>query len=91
MSSFPSSLRLTLRCREDGLSSRSDLGGHHERCAVFAREHGVGLGIVDERLARRVDVELAAEPVGDVTQVTVGAGKMSLLDVGVQETVVGAP
>ena len=69
----------------------SDLGRHDERCAVLAGEHGVGLGVVDERLGRGVDVQLAAEPVGDVAQVAVGAGEVALLDVGVQRACGRAP
>ena len=37
--------------------------GHHERLAVGAGQEPVRFGVVDERLGRRVDVELAAEPV----------------------------
>ena len=69
-------------------SPASHLGRHDERCAIFAREHGVGLGIVDERLGRGIDVQLAAQPVGDVAQVAIGAREMALFDVGVQELVV---
>ena len=65
-------------------SSTSDLGRDDERCAVLAGQHGVGLGVVDERLGRGVDVQLAAEPVGDVAEVAVGAGEVALLDVGVE-------
>ena len=68
--------------------NQSNLGRHDKRRPILAREHGVGLGVVDERLGRGVDVELAAQAVGDVAQVAVGARKVSLFDVGVQELVV---
>ena len=67
------------------------LAGTTNGCPVLAGEHGVGLGVVDERLGRGVDVQLAAEPVGDVAQVAVGAGEVPLLDVGVEELAVAGP
>ena len=69
----------------------SNLLRHDERLPVLAGQHGVGLGVVDERLGRGVDVELAAEAVGDVAQVAIGAREVALLDVGVQELVVAGP
>ena len=40
-----------------------------QTAAILASEHGIGLGVVDERLGGRVNVKLATQPVRDVAQV----------------------
>ena len=55
-----------------------------EQSAIFGGEHGVGGGIAHERFGRRIDVQLAAESIGDVAEMAIRAGDVTLLDVGVK-------
>ena len=64
------------------------LAGTTNGCLYLRVSIAVGLGIVDERLGRGIDMQLAAQPIGDIAQVAIGAGEVALLDIGVQEVMV---
>ena len=66
------------------LGSSSDYVGNDEGLAVFAGQHRVGFGVVDERLGRGVNLEFATQPIGDVAQVAERARLMTLFNIGGQ-------
>ena len=65
-----------------------NLGRHDERSAVLASQHRVGLGVIDERLGRWVDVKLPTEAIRDVPEVAIRARQVSFLDIGIEDLVV---
>lgn len=57
---------------------------HHVRLAVLPRQQGIRRFVVVERLAVRVELQLAADPVGDVRRVAQGRWQATLLDLAIQ-------